>query len=243
MQRKQNPSPVKKSNRRPINEDGSIPQCLVCGKDALKHFNRKRWHDTCGSKECSEHLRLTNMRKTKTAPEYAEKAKVAAHKTVETKRATMIKGQTLMELTSLKIRAANLIKDKSGLSGYERASRKAVSKVRESNEKNGHWIPVEQQPAFRKYELAMRRATGKFDLTALENYHLRGQCGLEGAYNIDHKFSVCDGFMKGVPPEIVGHICNLEMKPWRDNLSKWKRSDMTLEELLEAIRVYEESNK
>ena len=146
----------------------------------------------------------------------------------------------MLKRTAEKIRTQNLKIDEDGLSGYEKASRKAAQKVRESNERNGYWIPREQQSAFRRYELAMRRATGKFDLTVLENYHLRGQCGIDGAFNIDHKFSVCDGFMNNVPPEIIGHICNLEMKPWRDNLSKWKRSDITLEDLMQMIEEYEE---
>lgn len=239
MQQKQCQSPAKKSNRRPLNEDGSIPQCLVCGKDALKHFNRQRWHLTCGKKTCSESLRLSGMKATKTSPEYSEIARNAAIKAVETKRNTIIDGETLMEKTAAKIRKANLTIDETGVSGYEKAARKAIPKVRESNERNGNWIPVEQQSAFRQYELAMRRATSKFDLTVLENYHLRGQCGTEGAFNIDHRFSVYDGFKNGVLPEIVGHICNLEMKPWQSNLSKWKRSDITLDELLEAIRQYE----
>lgn len=245
MLQKQNQSLVKKSNRRPLNEDGSIPQCLVCGKDALKHFNRKRWHDTCGSKECSEHLRLTNMRKTKSAPEYAEKAKVAAHKTVETKRATMIEGQTLMEQTANKIRKANLVVDHEGLSGYERASRKAAPKVRISNENNGHWTRFHDKTEFNQYRTKVSCAQRKFkkQIQLLENYEKRAPSGEYGAYHIDHRISVWFGFVNGIPPEIIGHICNLQMKHWLDNNRKWSKCDMALEELLEAIRAYEERNK
>jgi len=231
-------------NRRPRNKDGSIPKCLVCGKDAIKHINRRRWHDTCGNKkECSNYLRLSKMQVTKSAPEFAKVARKAALKTAVIKRNTIIDGQTLMMRTAAKIRAANLLIDETGLSGYEKASRKAVSKVRESNEKNGCWIPVEQQSAHRQYELAHRAATRKFDLTVLNNYDLRGPGGVQGAFHIDHKFSVHAGFIHNIPPEIIGHICNLEMKPWRENLIKSRRCDITIDDLLEAIKQYERDMK
>jgi hypothetical protein len=179
------------------------------------------------------------MRATKQHEDYKELATAAARKSIATQRKTIIDGRTKAELTAEKIRNANLKIDENGLSGYQKASRKAAPKVRATNVINGNWIPDEQQSAFRKYELSMKRATGKFDLATLKNYHLRGPCGTVGSFNIDHRFSVHEGFLKNIPPEIIGHICNLEMKPWEQNLSKWKRCDITLDELLEAIEIFE----
>lgn len=241
MQQKQCQSPAKKSNRRPLNEDGSIPQCLVCGKDALKHFNRQRWHLTCGKKTCSESLRLSGMKTTKASSEYAQTARNAAFKTAETKRKIIIDGVTLMEKTAAKIREANLTVDQDGLSGYEKAARKAIPKVRESNERNGHWNRLEDMPAYLVYRMKVKNQETKWveQISLLENSDKRGLSGMMGAHHLDHKLSCKDGFQQGVPPEFVGHICNLRFVPWEQNLSKSGKSDITLEELLESIKQYE----
>jgi hypothetical protein len=41
-----------------------------------------------------------------------------------------------------------------------------------------------------------------------------------GEYHLDHKFSVAEGFRQGLPPEVIGHIVNLEFIPAADNVRK-----------------------
>jgi len=47
-------------------------------------------------------------------------------------------------------------------------------------------------------------------------------------YHLDHKISVRNCFLWGVPPEICGSRDNLEMVKWRDNLSKKVRSTLDI---------------
>jgi len=77
-------------------------------------------------------------------------------------------------------------------------------------------------------------------ISSLEGSDKRGVSGMDGKYHLDHKLTCKDAFMRGISPEIVGHICNLQFVPWEYNLSKSGKSDITLESLLEAIRLYEE---
>ena len=56
-------------------------------------------------------------------------------------------------------------------------------------------------------------------------------------YELDHKFSITEGFIQGVPPEIIGHPSNLELLPKRENRSKRIKCSITREELYEAVKV------
>lgn len=52
------------------------------------------------------------------------------------------------------------------------------------------------------------------------------------AYHVDHKVSVLEGFNNGILPCIIGSICNLEVIPWKENLSKSSKCSMTIDELV-----------
>ena len=59
--------------------------------------------------------------------------------------------------------------------------------------------------------------------------------GLErgNEYELDHKFSITEGFKQNVDPEIIGHYSNLELLPKDDNRSKRIKCSITLEELIQ----------
>jgi hypothetical protein len=47
--------------------------------------------------------------------------------------------------------------------------------------------------------------------------------GEDGAYTLDHIVSLKKGFKEGIPAEQIGHIENLQMLPWEENITKgWK---------------------
>ena len=78
-------------------------------------------------------------------------------------------------------------------------------------------------PALKRYRIDVKRITENQPLHTLDNIEKRSQNGTEGGYTLDHKISVLKGFKEGIAPEVVGHITNLQMLPWRDNISKgWK---------------------
>lgn len=47
--------------------------------------------------------------------------------------------------------------------------------------------------------------------------------------------SIFDGYVLGIPPEVVGNIVNLRFITWFDNISKHKNSCVTAEELCEKF--------
>jgi hypothetical protein len=60
--------------------------------------------------------------------------------------------------------------------------------------------------------------------------------GLErgSEYELDHKFSITEGFKQAVDPSVIGHYANLELLPKLVNRSKRITCSITLEELITA---------
>lgn len=53
-------------------------------------------------------------------------------------------------------------------------------------------------------------------------------------YELDHKFSVTEGFKQGIDPAIIGHFSNLELIPKSVNRSKRIKCSITLGELIKG---------
>lgn len=83
-----------------------------------------------------------------------------------------------------------------------------------------------------KYELTVLKITRRQPISTLPNYDKRGNSGVDGAYHLDHKFSIIEGFKNNVKPELIGNIKNLEFIPWEENLNKRAKCSITLEELI-----------
>lgn len=93
----------------------------------------------------------------------------------------------------------------------------------------------ENAPAYEKYRAKVMWLTKKQNIQSLPNYDKRGVSGLVGAYHLDHKFSISEGFIIGIKPEIIANINNLEFIPWQKNISKRKKCSINLEELCSKI--------
>lgn len=75
--------------------------------------------------------------------------------------------------------------------------------------------------------------TKKNDLTILENFDKRGRIDLNAdAYHLDHKYSICVGYLNNISPKIIGNIVNLEMLPALDNIRKRANCSISLDDLL-----------
>lgn len=78
-------------------------------------------------------------------------------------------------------------------------------------------------PAWKLYKLDVWRITNQQPLDTLENFDMRGVNGQTGAYTLDHIISIKRGFIENIPAEQIGHVTNLQMLPWEENITKgWK---------------------
>lgn len=70
------------------------------------------------------------------------------------------------------------------------------------------------------YKREVWRLTYQNPLDTLEHWELRGRCGVEGAYQLDHIKSINWGWENGIEPEVIAEWDNLRMIPWKTNLLK-----------------------
>lgn len=85
---------------------------------------------------------------------------------------------------------------------------------------------------YQKYRAEVNKITYKQNLKTLRNYEKRGNFLM----HLDHMYSAKHGFLNNISTEIIGHISNLRMIPWKENLSKNCKSYITLEELEHRIK-------
>ena len=58
-------------------------------------------------------------------------------------------------------------------------------------------------------------------------------------YHIDHRVSIRTGYLNNINPKSIAHIENLQLIPYKENLSKGSKDNLTLEQLNNIINEYE----
>lgn len=109
-----------------------------------------------------------------------------------------------------------------------------IDKIRSTRERLGYQLPFEQMSEYDQYTSKVLIITSRQALHTLPKYNLRKRNG-KTPHQLDHKFSMMEGFKQKISPEIIGCIHNLEYIPMKENHSKGARCSITLDELLAAI--------
>jgi len=93
------------------------------------------------------------------------------------------------------------------------------------------------------FKFSLNEYPNEFDFTLVERYGWYSPTNKNNNLNgvsRDHMFSVREGFEKGIDPKIISHPANCRLMIHNDNISKNKKSVITIEELLERIKKFEE---
>jgi len=111
--------------------------------------------------------------------------------------------------------------------------------IRHTRVERGYWVSENQLSDYAKYRRQVNQFTSrsirlKYTQNELET---RGLGGKNGAMNIDHKFSIVEGFRNNILPCIIGSQCNLELIPWLENYKKHDRCSISKGDL---CRIYEQ---
>ena len=86
-------------------------------------------------------------------------------------------------------------------------------------------------PEFKKYTSKVLKITRTQPINELKNFEKRGRSGINGAYHLDHKYSITEGFKNKISPEIIGSVKNLEFIPWEENVKKRTKCSITIQQL------------
>ena len=91
-----------------------------------------------------------------------------------------------------------------------------------------------------KFNLATYKNEFNFGLIDLFGWYKAKNNGDNlGGVSRDHIFSVNEGFKRNINPLILAHPANCRLMIHTDNISKNKKSDITLEDLLEKIKLFD----
>jgi hypothetical protein len=100
----------------------------------------------------------------------------------------------------------------------------------------GRQIDLETLSRYLKYrknvELYTSRSVRNYK-DKIKNVNLRGR---KNGFELDHKYSVKQGFLDNVNPKIVGHYKNLEVISKLENNKKYRSCSINLEDLLNIIK-------
>lgn len=107
-----------------------------------------------------------------------------------------------------------------------------VKKSRATQIANGRWVDPSLKTEWAQYKFRVKYLTAKIykkhkNIINPDNLPI-GRC----AYQIDHIYSIREGFENKVDPELVAHIKNLRLLWHLENKKKHIRSDQTLEDLI-----------
>jgi hypothetical protein len=107
-----------------------------------------------------------------------------------------------------------------------------IEEWRKKMETGGYFTPLDEKEDVEKYRQLVWYYTRKNDLTKLQNYKNRGRLHEnENAHHLDHIYSITDGYINNVEPEIIGSIYNLRFIHARYNQIKKTKSDISLKQL------------
>ena len=88
--------------------------------------------------------------------------------------------------------------------------------------------------AYQRRCVCLTRMTIRHHMAKIENGHLeRGHFKA----HVDHVFSVKQGWLQDVDPEVICHWSNLRMIPYTENVRKQTRCDKTIEQLYEDYKM------
>lgn len=111
-------------------------------------------------------------------------------------------------------------------------------KVSKSNSK-----PYDLIKGYREYNIIVNQETRRSLIKHKKdilNYELRGK---KHGYELDHKYSIYEGFTNNIDPKIIGHWKNLEIITRVENDIKYTKCSISLEELLKLIKENEVLNE
>lgn len=118
---------------------------------------------------------------------------------------------------------------------------KNLEKTRRTKILRGLIIPDEFLTDFKIYYKMVKNLTRKNYIKYKQQINpqklKRVTNGNEG-YQLDHKYSIFEGFIDSIPIEIISHPSNLELITWKENIKKSKSSSILIEELKNNIENF-----
>lgn len=106
-----------------------------------------------------------------------------------------------------------------------------VEKMKNTRIGRGSYNDPNSRSDYQKYKASVYYYTRKNRKLLSEQYPVKNK-------HLDHKYSIFSGFKNNIAPSIIGHVCNLEYIPERNNRTKHIACSITLNDLLNDIKAF-----
>lgn len=120
-----------------------------------------------------------------------------------------------------------------------------IEKTIKTKINKGYYLPVDHpdRKSKKDYKNKVRRLSDSWANIKFskEELRMRGLNGIPNAVQLDHIVSLETCYQQKIPVEIAGHCVNLRLIPWQDNINKYSGNHMTVQELNEAFKNYNET--
>lgn len=117
-----------------------------------------------------------------------------------------------------------------------------IDKVMKTKIERGWVIPDEflsDYQIYRKKVKKLTEVTYKKHKNIINPNNLERVTNGKNGFQLDHKYSIVEGFLNNVESDIISHHCNLQMLGWYDNRVKSKKCCIDLVQLKNEIKNYE----
>lgn len=141
------------------------------------------------------------------------------------------KGQTKRNLSLIKIKHPN---------DWKEIYEKYQEDYRRNMVEKGIWLDEDLLEGFKKYRHKVERLTNKTVLFYKDFIHDLNKRGKE--YHLDHRYSIKQGFIEDIDPEIIASFINLEIISAETNCSKRADCSISKEYLLLNYKQLYENN-
>lgn len=132
--------------------------------------------------------------------------------------------------------------DDHGRNGYARLAAKAIIKGNLTKAEKGIITHPWQRDSYYRYKTLVLYLTN-YHRKDLTRGYITGLAGKPGAWHVDHRFSIMQGFKDQISPFVIGHRANLQMLPWKQNIQKLHRCAVTQDELFVETGYNQEKNQ
>jgi hypothetical protein len=142
-----------------------------------------------------------------------------------------------------------VIKDKIPLKSCKQCLEEFSKKTKFCSNKCRREFDKENTDKYQQYRIlsnfkfSLNDYPNEFDFTLVEKYGWYSPSNKKnnlGGISRDHMFSVREGFEQNIDPNIISHPANCRLMIHSENISKNKKSILTIEELLNRIKKFEE---
>jgi hypothetical protein len=143
----------------------------------------------------------------------------------------------------IKEKIKEVLKEKYGVDNSANINTKIrIDNVMKTKIERGWVIPNEflsDYQIYRKKVKKLTESTYKKYKNIINPNNLERVTNGKNGFQLDHKYSIVEGFLNNVESEIISHQCNLQMLEWYDNRVKSKKCHIDLEQLKNEIKCYE----